>query len=186
VSARVAAAPGAPSVAELAAAVLRRRSGEVPGDAVEGIWRGRSADEALLLIELCRWLEGCHRQRGTVRPAPVGLADAFVGLARRRAPLPPVRAFVRAVVRLAQAELADTGERADRDADAVVGLLELCFRAGSGPARVHVDLGSRPGPRRAPAGQHRGHLVQPDGGRDQRAGVDRAGGVGLDGPGQAG
>jgi hypothetical protein len=149
VSARVptAAAPKrrrGPSPAELAAAVLRRSSAEAVApargprsDPAGRAWRGRAADEALLLIELCRWLEGCHRPGGRAGPAPVALVDVFVGLARRRAPLPPVRGFVRDVVLQAHVELAGArtrpvGDLARRDVDTVLGLLEQCYREPSG------------------------------------------------------
>jgi hypothetical protein len=129
------------SPAELAAAVLRRTSAEAVAPAGPGpvgrAWRGRAADEALLLIELCRWLEGCHRLGGRAGPAPVALVDVFVGLARRRAPLPPVRGFVRGVVLAAHVELASGRARPDgdlvrRDVDTVIGLLEQCYREQSG------------------------------------------------------
>jgi hypothetical protein len=121
-----------PSPAELAAAVLCRCAVEAPAPA--GTWRGRAADEAVLLIELCRWLEGCHRHRA---PATSALVEVFAGLARRRAPVAPVRRFVRAVVRHAHVELggSDPG-RARRDA-VVVGLLDQCYQepTGEDPAR---------------------------------------------------
>jgi hypothetical protein len=150
------------SPAELAAAVLRRISAEATGpvrggrpDPLARAWRGRAADEALLLIELCRWLEGCHRHGGRVRPAPVALVDGFVGLARRRAPLPPVRGFVRGVVRQAHLELAGAHGRPDtdlarRDVDTVIELLEQCYRepsgerqGASGPRPVDAALAER-------------------------------------------
>lgn len=131
---RTPARAGAPSTAELAAEVLRRGPAEPPAPGGRP-WRGRAADEALLLIELCRWLEGCNRQGGWARPAPVALADVFVGLARRRAPLAAVRGFVRTVVRHAHAVLAGPyappdARFVDHDADIVVELLELCFQEG--------------------------------------------------------
>jgi hypothetical protein len=147
-----------PSPAELAAAVLRRSSAEAVApvggarpDAAGRAWRGRAADEALLLIELCRWLEGCHRPGGRVRPAPGALVDVFVGLARRRAPLPPVRGFVRGVVRQAHVELAGARARPDaelarRDEDVVLGLLEQCYQE---PAEPPAGASGKPERRRA-------------------------------------
>lgn len=125
------------SPAELAAAVLHRGSAVAAvDDGPDRTWRDRAPDEAVLLIELCRWLEGCHRNS-------------------RRAPLVAVRRFVRIVVGRAQAELAGPGAPLDPaparlDEDAVVALLERCYReAGAGRGSTWTfGPGPAPGGRR--------------------------------------
>jgi hypothetical protein len=128
--------PVVPSAAELAAAVLNRTWPETAAGPARS-WRGRSADEAVLLVELCRWLEGRGRHRIPLAPVPSALAEAFGGLARRGVPLAPVRAFVELVVQqvhdvLAGVEPGDGGERAERDALLAVRLLERCYEGGGG------------------------------------------------------
>ncbi|MCO1660491.1 hypothetical protein [Pseudonocardia humida] len=137
--------PRVPSAAELAAAVLQRTW---PGGAGRGsadrAWRGRAADEAVLLMELCRWLEGRGRRRLPLAPVPAALAEAFAALARRGAPVGPARAFVELVVTQVHAVLAElepdaeAPERASRDARLAVGLLEQCFRELAPTERVRA------------------------------------------------
>lgn len=118
-----------PSAVELAALVLPKTWPEptVPGPA----WRSRVADEAVLLIELCRWLEGCHRH---------GAESGG-----------PVRRFVTAVVGHVHAELA-TPAGAAADAELLLELLERCYLDVARPdaaraARTWVHRG----PHRAPS-----------------------------------
>jgi hypothetical protein len=136
----VSAAEPGPSAAELAAAVLRR-TWPAPAGA-DPAWRGRAADEALLLVELCRWLEA--RRRRPAAPVPAGLAAVFAALARRGAPAGAARAFVEQVVAQAHAELAgagpaaDTRTRAERDTRLAVGMLERSYRDLAPIMRVRV------------------------------------------------
>ncbi|HZG90174.1 MAG TPA: hypothetical protein VEZ42_08170, partial [Pseudonocardia sp.] len=135
---------GVPSAAELAAEVLGRTWPEMT--CPDPSWRGRAADEAVLLVEVCRWLEGCRRRTGPVREVPSAVVDLFADLARRGAGLRSVRRFVRTVVVHAHAELADRGcggDSADVDAETLVGLLEQCYRDRSD---------ERPGPDPTAAG----------------------------------
>jgi hypothetical protein len=122
-----------PSAAELAAAVLGRAWPEMIG--TDPSWRGRAADEAVLLVEVCRWLEGCRRRTGPVREAPLAVVELFADLARSGAALRSVRWFVRIVVVHAHAELTARGcggDSADVDEEMLVGLLEQCYRERSG------------------------------------------------------
>jgi hypothetical protein len=107
------------NAAELAAAVLGRTW---PG-ARDPAWRGRADDEAVLLIEVCRWLEGCHRQDGPTPAPPPALSNLFAELARRRAPLAAVRRWVEQVLAQAHRELGSP----PRHAGALLAALEQAY-----------------------------------------------------------
>jgi hypothetical protein len=132
VATRAATGSQVPSAAELAAEVLHRTWPASVG--ADPAWRGRAADEAVLLVELCRWLEGRGRRRMPLAPVPAALAGVLAALARRRAPLDSTRAFVEVVVTQVHAVLAeleptaDAQALADRDTRLAVGLLEQCYR----------------------------------------------------------
>jgi len=149
--ARAGGPPGrVPSAAELAALVLPKTWPErgTPGPA----WRSRVADEAVLLIELCRWLEGCHRHGGPVRPPPGTVVELFADLARHRAPRQPVRRFVTAVVGHVHAELA-TPARAAADTELLLELLERCYRDAARPDAARPGrIWAHRDPHRAPGG----------------------------------
>lgn len=109
--------------AELAAAVLAR---VWPGSR-DPAWRDRAVDEAVLLVELCRWIEGCHRDG----PSPAtAIADLFADLARRRAPLASVRGWVETVVAQAHRELGSSPQHTS----ALLAALERAYPAHQGLA----------------------------------------------------
>ncbi|WP_219419757.1 hypothetical protein, partial [Pseudonocardia nigra] len=96
----------------LVAAVLRRIAADLP-DPQPATWRGRAADEAVLLVELCRRAEVCSHGGSDADPDVGQFAALFADMALRGAPLRAVRWFLRSAAAHVFAGLWDSSGAGD-------------------------------------------------------------------------
>jgi hypothetical protein len=101
-----------PAVPEIVTAVLERIESDLP-ELRTAAWRGRAADEAMLLFELRRRLELCEQNRGFDDADLARFAAHFATMARRGAPLRTVQRFCRAAIAHTFTELWSRAEPGD-------------------------------------------------------------------------